>query len=335
MDVKPLLSSDSIVIDTVAKTLSNLNRITKTELSNDLRDGLSDGKLYRVVYPKGVSGELVKHNGGVLSTMRDSSINKFSGQATFYEVGDVALSLPDFSNIINSTNLISNAINLYYLKKIDNQLTSMQNKLDDILDFLYVNKEFEIYSLMEMITDIYSNFGSIVDNDYQRIASITNIQRTKAVALQNISFYYHDIHKTIDATKTSNLDDLSESIKDKLSTYEQTIQLYGICLVLEYMLSKNESSTYFSYVKSKLSSCERKRRDTINNIQGQLQGLAKKKVLIPINNDKKVNELIASMQNILQQSSSLDDYINVLDKVREVTTSQQTFYIDSEGIIYK
>lgn len=293
---------------------------------------------YRVEFPEGISGVLTQHGNGVLSAIKDPETGKFVGQATFVQN---PTSTPIILGVFTGLSIVTSQ---YFLAQINNNLEEVQKKLDQVLDFLYSDKDCEIYAELQSVRTIYMNYPTIMKADEQRTASISTVQHAKVVAERNIQFYYRDMNRRIMAElegpgmplpdlinmlndeKTKNL---ANSLMDDLNSYNQAINLYCICSILEIVLSQNFEESYLDFVEDDLSSHFKAHNIIIGKLDGKLAALASKKGVF------KLNPVLKDVQDLLGEGSPEKKYKDVIGQIRSSYNSKTEFRILEDGSIYQ
>ena len=135
--------------------------------------------------PQAAAGNALK------GTFRVEFPQGISGQATFIPTSESA---PALLGLFTALSVVTSQ---YFLAQINQNLEEVQKKLDQVLNFLYSDKECEIYAEMQAVRTIYVNYPAIMNAAEQRTASIATIQHAKIVAERNIQFYYRDMNKRV------------------------------------------------------------------------------------------------------------------------------------------
>lgn len=293
---------------------------------------------FRVEFPEGISGVLVQHGNGYLSVMKDLDNGKFVGQATFVPTSNTA---PMLLGMFTALSVVTSQ---YYLTQINHNLEEVQRKLDQILDFLYSDKACEIYAESQTVRTIYLNYPAIMKADEQRTASIATIQHAKTVAERNIQFYYRDMNKRVmseledkgmplpDLMNRLN-DDKTKSLAygliDDLNSYNQAINLYSICSILEIVLSQNFEDSYLDFIEEDLTSHFKAHNIIIGKLDGKLTALANKK------GAGKLNYVMKDVQDLLGEGSPEKKYKDIIGQIRTSYNSKSEYRILEDGTVYQ
>lgn len=293
---------------------------------------------FRVEFPQGISGALVQHGNGYLSVMKEPDNGKFVGQATFIPTSESA---PALLGLFTALSVVTSQ---YFLAQINQNLEEVQKKLDQVLNFLYSDKECEIYAEMQAVRTIYVNYPAIMNAAEQRTASIATIQHAKIVAERNIQFYYRDMNKRVmaeledrgmplpDLMNRLN-DDKTKSLAygliDDLNSYNQAINLYSICSILEIVLSQNFEDSYLDFIEEDLTSHFKAHNIIIGKLDGKLTALANKK------GAGKLSSVMKDVQDLLGEGSPEKKYKDIIGQIRTSYNSKSEYRILEDGTVYQ
>lgn len=215
---------------------------------------------YTVSFPKGLPHTLMSlKQGGFGSPIFDgkriigsASFNPMLGQAAIYGV---------FS-------AISIVTGQFFLTRINKELKKINMKLNDILRFLYGNMRAELLAEVEFIKYACENYDSIMAHEFQRIATISNIQEAKKIALKDIDFLKDDFNNKINETKSKKeFQTLKTFIDLEVRPCEEhldfALELYLMSSLMEVYYAGNYEKKYIEYLKKDIeeyiSDCNRDR----------------------------------------------------------------------------
>jgi len=206
-----------------------------------------------------------------------------------------------------------------------------------VLDFLYNDKECEIYSETMAVLGISRNYTSIMACAEQRTASIQTIQHAKIVAERNIQFYYRDMNKLAKDSKAV------AKLREDLQYYNQVINLYGLCSTLEIVLSQNYDKAYLNYIEEDLKSHVEKHIGSVNYLKaildGKLEDMQKAgpsfPFVAPPKPDPNFQKLIVDVSAILGDDSPINGLGNTIKQIRKAFTSRTEYVIEPNGAVYR
>ena len=285
---------------------------------------------YIARFPEGLPHTLTAlKQGGFGSMIRGEQ--GFVGSASFFPVTGQAMFLGAFT-------AMSVASGQYFLAKINSQLDVIQRKLGDILDFLYGDKKAELLSEISFTKYAFENFSSIMAHDSQRIATITSLQNAKKVAMNDIEFYIHDLHSTVESSKKDlkKVLDKAEQIRDSLRL---SLELYVTSSLMEVYYAQNFDDSFLQYIQQEMDGyiekCEKRMLESFNLLRGKILGI-NKKISLPLGKEKDISTL---EQKGLQLVESVNNgNTKALQKMIAnslcAVTQPAEYYLTPDGNIY-
>ncbi|MCD8352827.1 MAG: hypothetical protein LUC47_00690 [Clostridiales bacterium] len=212
---------------------------------------------YTIEFPPDVVGTLMKYKKGGFGTPIVDSKGKILAHASLHEITTDAVLLQTFA-------VMSIATGQYFLTQINNEFKEINRKIDEVLGFLYGEKKAELMSEISFAQFAYRNFKSVMQHDEQRLATITNLQAAKKVAMKDIEFYMNDLsNKVVAATSSSSFakfEDLAEEAFQIKNTLELSMQLYVMSGVMEPYYAENNDPEFVAAIREDmlyfLNKCE-------------------------------------------------------------------------------
>lgn len=346
MDNQIILRDDNCIIKPLDESSFSVSKYTRLGDSDLVAQISSIGQFvpevidagvlsnaYSVTLPNGISGVLTeaKNGSGLIPILRDPTTGKFLGQARLHDLSGIAV----YSGVMTGLSVITSQ---YYLKQINQKLTDIQAKMDQVLDFLYTDKLCEIYAEAQTILGIYKNYTSIIANESLCTASLATIQNARIVAEKNIQFYYRDMTKkaSIDARSHSKQERIAREIREDLSGYNQAITLFSICCFLEVVLSQNYDKTYLNYMSNLISNLNTNHDIIMSKIQGRLDAITEVAGGL-INNrvSSDIIELVNSLEETIGGGSPVNEFEDLFDSMIEDTTAKSEYVLLKDGSVYK
>ena len=227
------------------------------------------------------------------------------------------------------------------MNDLDTKLSVISCKLDKILEFLYGDKKAEIIAEMQFIRYAYTNFESVFKNETHRLATLTNIQASKRIAMKNIEFYLADLdtcsHKN---TKNDNeLKILSKDILNIKDSLELSVELFFSSSVLEIYYSDNHDKRYIentiAEVNAYLEECHRRNLKDIALMAGRWESVFNKDnkgLPVPL---PKLKHYTPNPFNDIVESTSRRETINISKKILDNIQNPIREYIVTEnGEVY-
>ena len=227
------------------------------------------------------------------------------------------------------------------MNDLDSKLSIISGKLDKILEFLYGDKKAEIIAEMQFIRYAYTNFESIFKNETHRLATLTNVQASKRIAMKNIEFYLADLdtysHKN---TKNDNeLKRLSEDILNIKDSLELSVELFFSSSVLEIYYSDNHDKSYIentiAEVNAYLEECHRRNLKDIALMAGRWEAVFNKDSKgLPVPLPKPKQHTPNPFSDVVE-STSRRETINISKKILDNIQNPIREYIVTEnGDVY-
>lgn len=290
-------------------------------------DALS--KAYTVKFPKGITGKLMEYKtGGVGSAIMGEK--GIVDHAAFYPLEAQAISMQIFS-------IMSLATGQHYLSEINNELKIINQKIDQILGFLYGEKKAELMAEISFVQYAYQNFSSIMSHESQRIATIASLQEAKKIAMKDIEFYLSDIDSKAN-NAPSSYSDFQSNADAALKNYDSldmSVQLFVMSGLMEAYYSQNTDAEYIGYLRTDMSAyldkCDKHALGAFGMLKGQhdkfKEGLIKKIDKEPL--EKRFDLLIEKLT-----SPEKSETAKVLEFALDSITKQVEYCVTEDGSLY-
>ncbi len=285
---------------------------------------------YILKMPEGISGacHLMQYKNGLLGTSLQGVDGKIVGHGGLQELSAQAV-------ILGAFNVMSIVSGQYFLSQINNELKTMNQNIDKILEFLYGDKKAELISEVSFVKSAYLNYSSVMEHEQQRFATLVSLQEAKKVAMKDIEFYMSDLDSNVNTKSGSDivaLTDKTFQIKDCL---ELSIQLYSMSSLLEIYYAQNYDLDYISNVEEEattyIGKCEKRMLSSFSKLSTHIQNFKEgplKKIDRPAL-EKKVNLVIDSFSRGTESE--------MLKSIRSVLHASETnaeYYVNSDGDLY-
>lgn len=228
-------------------------------------------RAYTVSFPQGLPHTLIAlKQGGVGASI--VSNGRIVGSASFYSMLGQAAVLGVFTTM-------SIATGQFFLAQINKELHKINQKLDEIMKFLYGDKKAELLSEVNFIKYACDNYISIMAHEPQRFATIISIQEAKKVAVKDIEFYMSDLEQKIESGKKQEfkfLNDLiSHEVKQAEENLDLSLQLYFMSNLLEVYYAQNYEESYICHlekdIKNYVEICNNQRLSIYGVLKGYLE----------------------------------------------------------------
>lgn len=322
--------------------LPNKSKLKKLELTSAQKAGISAlhqelpammgtsalAHAYILKLPQGITTEnLMHYKDGGMSTI-------YYGEKGIGGHGSLQ-SLKQQAAVVGAFNAMAMASGQYFLSEINNNLKTINQKADKILEFLYGDKKAELMSEISFVNSAYQNYISIMAHDNQRTATIISLQGARKTATKDIEFYMSDLDSLVKAKDSGDLDQFINKafkIKDCL---QLSIQLYCMSNVLEVFYSQNMEADYIAYVEKDIlayiDKCEKRLLSSFSaiemfvmNFKGNLLKKIDKTVY-----EKRISEYVESLgagKEFIERKP--------LQSVLQSCLDEQTCYLDEDGELY-
>ena len=279
--------------------------------------------------PDGITtSDLVRYKTGGLGNIYYGADGKFAGQGTLELLGKQQV-------IMGAFTAMSIASGQYFLSEINSNLTAINQKIDKILEFLYGDKKAELISEVSFVNFAYQNYGSIMECDHQRTATIISLQGARKVAMKDIEFYMSDLDSLVKAKDTPDLDSIISKAFQIRDCLQLAIQLYCMSNILEVSYSQNGNTAYHEYVEkdilSYIDKYEKRMLSNFSAIQMYIKTY-KGNILKKIDKtvyEKQVEEFVGSLGNGEEfiKRKPLQLFLQSIQKESE-------FVLDMDGNVY-
>lgn len=196
---------------------------------------------YILKFPEGVQGTLLHlRQGGYATTMVDAT-SHFSGTASLHPVDPASVAL------FNAFTIASFATGQYFLSDISSKMSEINRKLDAVLSFLEDSKRTELLSELAFVKYAVGNYSTIMLSESQRIATLTNIQRSKIRAIADIDFYTTELERRVNAKDAKKNPQTVLNAKQNL---DLASQLYAISSIMEPYYAQNWNAAYLKSIRA-------------------------------------------------------------------------------------
>lgn len=195
-------------------------------------------KAYVLRFPDGVQGTLMGLKQGGFSTVMLGDNGRIVGTASLIEAGTEIVSL------MNLFTAASFATGQYFLAHITTELSEIRKSIDDVLKFLNDDKRSQLIAELTFVKYAASNFSAIMLSESQRVATLTNLQRSKITAVSNIEFYTTQLEDKTASKKSGKPSEQCAAVMQAKQTLDLAMQLYVMSSVMEVYYAQNWSKRY-------------------------------------------------------------------------------------------
>lgn len=287
---------------------------------------------YTVSFPQGLPHTLMKlKRGGFGSQIVDMAGNKeILGSASFYPMVAQAAVYGVFT-------AMSIATGQFFLGQINKELRMINQKLDEILKYLYEEKKAELLSEVFFVKYACDNYDSIMSDEAQRMATIGSIQQAKKIAMKDIEFYIKHLESEIESSAKQKFDALVQLKDGKIipntENLEMSLQLYCMSSLMEVYYARNFENTYVKYVEDNINSyvesCTKKEYSIFNKMDAYFNNSK-----VPKNLKSKLLEYRTELSDREKSINNREKDMKKLSAVLQSTNKSAEYYIKMDGSVY-
>ena len=196
-------------------------------------------KTYILKFPEGVQGTLLQLRQGGYTTTMVNMTSHFSGTASLHPVNPASVAL------FNAFTIASFATGQYFLSDISSKMSEINRKLDDVLSFLEDSKRTELLSELTFVKYAVNNYSTIMLSEPQRVATLSNIQRSKIRAVADIDFYTTELEHRASAKDAQKN---QQGVLNAKQSLDLASQLYAISSIMEPYYAQNWNNAYLKNI---------------------------------------------------------------------------------------
>ena len=243
-------------------------------ISSTMENEESSQSFYAVKWPDGLPNMLTPFTDGssYMGTLLNES-GKIAAQTRLMPLNPYLLIRAGFSLLA--------LISQIFLWSVHQKLNVINQKIDEILEFLYGDKKAELLAAISFTRYAYENFSSIMEHDGQRNATIQSLQSARMTAMQDVEFYLSDLHYRVSVDKDKRFPDKISEMERMVSKAIQSsdcldlsIQLCMTANLLEIYYSQNYDPKYLRYVENDVENyinrCEKQMIGDFNSLKTSL-----------------------------------------------------------------
>lgn len=199
--------------------------------------------LFTCLWPQGVVGTLVDKGAGFSGNITDlSGSGKIAGRVRFKRIDNLPIKTKVNTTIPFNPAMIAIAAALI---SIDQKLDDLQQKAEEILQFLKLEKQSKQRGNLNMLSEIMEEFKRDCNNETLCALRLVAVQDIKRESHQDILFYQEQIARKLQNNKQKTLHRaqkaqmLLNSVMQAFYEYQLACYLYGYTAFMEVLLQKN------------------------------------------------------------------------------------------------
>lgn len=213
---------------------------------------------YKIVFPEGAAGTLMRYRNGMLGTPLIGDNGKITAHAGLVPIDNISLTpLMIFS-------AMSAITGQYFMAKIDEGLESLTKNVKEIIDVIYDEKESDNFATYNFCEYVKSNMQLILGNEALKLSTLTNLQATNNKMCANILFYSKSIDRKIESitnvtkklkltgNRLSEMEELSTAVFGLITQQHLSFELFCIGKVYEIQVAEIYDESYYKNLISEL-----------------------------------------------------------------------------------
>lgn len=303
--------------DSLATRLNSLIQL----FPNLVNLGNYSGDVYRVVFDKGL---------GVLQTSAKYP-GYFTGNIVQAGTNNKIVSGAVFQQLSMAPQIISGVFSImsivtgqYYMSQINNNLQKMEKEISDIKQYLKDDKKSKLLSREEFLRTTQDSLNYILENDMQKLSTITSIQKIKIDSLADINFYKMQINNLEDlSAEKDKIEEILMNIYEKcelISEYWYSLYLYCFAIYLEALVSQNYNEDYLKILKEDIAEKCKTYKDEHSEWKKGLSDYIYSAKAFEINDFFKIVEKVTStnlLNNLLfiKMTGEVSKFIGMIDRI--------------------
>jgi len=239
--------------------------------------------VYIGLNPKGIIGKLQSGEYGIngnIMQINTQGKNVVRGRMQFKELSN-GLPINQTTSTVVPFDPMTLAI-AAALATIDKKLDVIQEKVEEILRFLTLDKQAKQRGDLDMLSEIMEDFKRDCNSITLYDSRITEVLRIKTTALGNIHFYQEQISNKLQKQKAihgrHDAQNLIDSVAGELAEYQLACYICGFASFLDTLLRKDFESNSIIAVTDKLKSLSRQYSELFSKCCVQIENYQHKAV---------------------------------------------------------
>lgn len=205
---------------------------------------------YRVVMPEGAVGNLMQYKTGLQGTpLVDPITNKITGHAGLASLNPAAIALAAFT-------AASFVTGQYFMAEIRKELSELKKGLKRVEGMLEDKIISEVQSAISFIEYAEMNLNEILFVNVHKIATLTNVQSSTNLLLQNSIYYERQVNRILvdimDSAKISQIDQNYKKMEETLKYWCACTYGFYYGKIIEIKLSENYDEVYLKKTRNEL-----------------------------------------------------------------------------------
>ena len=258
---------------------------------------------------------------------------KIVAHATFHNTQSLGVAMGVFT-------AMSMVTGQYFLSQINSQLSRMDTKLDEVLEFLKGEKNSELLSEIAFVKYAYKNFNSIMKFENQKIATISNVQAAKKIAIKDMEFYMNSL-ESLKKNAHKSFEEICESCEKAFGIakdIETSRNLYIFSTLLDIYFSQNYEPAFIQFLRdetlSYIKKCDKRiasayefLKNTFENYEYRFMEVKKEHA-----KEKNMNLLTNKIKPLIDGSNS--PVLHIFEQALDSISSDKEYVITTNGDVY-
>lgn len=302
---------------------------------------------YKVVFPEGITGTLMKYKNGMLGTPFIGENGKIAGHA-----GLVPLDASKVLTPVMIFSAISAVTGQYFMARIDKSLSVISKDVKEIIELIYDEKESDMYAIYDYYEYIKDNMTTIVENESLRISVLSNLQLNSNKMNSNVKFYNKSIQRKISDLNKVNGDsiftskrldkvqELNSEIENLMHQQSLCYELFCVGKMLEVKIAEIYDKDYYSNIINDFLKLGKEIEASIESLMYACnEVLIETKKGALLNEDKVSDKILESNKQYEERKSTLSNnvqnLINSINMFSLESSKEKEFYVIENELYVK
>lgn len=268
-------------VDNFADTLAEIGELSQSSLLTEisftklaslgstffgLADAFRSKGLYRVEFPKGVKGELMKakDGNGYLGAIKDEN-GKIISQARLIPEG--------VSGSAVASTALTGAVMLAVLKKIE----KLEQGQKEILEILERDKKSQLLADYDLLVTYIQDYRFYWENEATVMVNLNQVKNIKRNVMKDIRSYKEQLENLISQEESlfffGDSKDKINRVLDRFAHYNLGLNVFSLSQYLEVMLSQNYQAEYLEKISAQMREYAGEFAEVYSNCYARVENL--------------------------------------------------------------
>lgn len=222
------------------------------------------GRAYKVVFPPGASGKLMRYSNGLLGTPIVNGPNRIAGHAGLKALSGPGVALGVFS-------VLAAVTGQYFMTQVYHKIGELYGKLDYVERAIDATVHSETAASLFYIKHISDVVDVLCRHECLRLATLTNVQRANIAFLKNIRYYEEMSKRTISQMQVTKqmgeLEERCETLLEHVFWWSWATEGYCYGKVIEARVALNMDADYLMDVAAQVRTLSASYSEFVNAVQ--------------------------------------------------------------------